>query len=82
MYKIKINVYLRENILDPQGKAVNTALHQLGYNEVKTVRIGKFIELIIDDVNEIEVRIKSMCEQLLINMIIEDYSYTTEKLNN
>lgn len=79
MYKIKINVYLKENILDPQGKAVGNALHQLGFQEVSSVRIGKYIELLSSDVDE--ARIKEMCRQLLVNDVMENMDYTIEKMN-
>lgn len=78
MYKIKVHVYLKENILDPQGKAVTNALHQLGFNEVQTVRVGKYFQLFTDNVDDIESRIKSMCQKLLVNEVIEDVDFTIE----
>ncbi len=48
MYKVKVYVTLRENVLDPQGNAVKGALHTLNYREVQDVRIGKFMELIVE----------------------------------
>ena len=78
MYKIKINVYLKENILDPQGKAVGNALQQLGFNEVNAVRIGKYIEVLSDTADEL--RVKDMCRQLLVNDVMEDVAFTIEKL--
>jgi phosphoribosylformylglycinamidine synthase subunit PurS len=78
MYKIKVHVYLKENILDPQGKAVTNALHQLGFNEVQTVRVGKYFQLFTDNVEDLEGRIKSMCQKLLVNEVIEDVDFTIE----
>lgn len=82
MYKVKVNVYLKENILDPQGKAVGNALHQLGFAETKSVRIGKHVQLILEDVQDIENRVKQMCKQLLVNDVMEDVEFTIEKMHS
>jgi phosphoribosylformylglycinamidine synthase PurS subunit len=79
MYNIDIQVYLKENILDPQGKAVHQALHQLGFSEVSSVRVGKYIRLQTEDIDNLEERIKSMCSQLLVNEVVEDMSFSIEK---
>jgi phosphoribosylformylglycinamidine synthase PurS subunit len=76
MYNIDIQVYLKENILDPQGKAVNQALQQLGFTEVKSVRVGKFIRLQTEENTNIDERVKAMCSKLLVNEVVEDMSYT------
>ena len=80
MYTIKINVYLKDNILDPQGKAVGNALHQLGFSEVSSVRIGKYIEIRCNETEPTEDLIKNMCRQLLVNDVMEDADFTIEKL--
>jgi phosphoribosylformylglycinamidine synthase PurS subunit len=76
---IKANVYVtvKENVLDPQGKAVQGALHTLGFAEVNQVRIGKYMEVTLDttDVGQAEQRIRQMCEKLLANTVIEDYKF-------
>ena len=80
MKKVKIYVTLRESVLDPQGSAVMGALHTMGYNEVADVRIGKYLELQVDDSErEIDVIVKEMCEKLLTNTVIEDYRYDVEE---
>ena len=71
MYKVEVYVTLRENILDPAGTAVKGSLHKLGFKEVQNVRIGKYIELNVDTVDED--RIKEMCEKLLANTVMEDF---------
>ena len=76
MYNIDIQVYLKENILDPQGKAVNQALQQLGFTEVKSVRVGKFIRLQTEENTNIDEQVKAMCSKLLVNEVVEDMSYT------
>ena len=76
MYNIDIQVYLKENILDPQGKAVHQALQQLGFTEVKSVRVGKFIRLQTEEITGIDERVKAMCSKLLVNEVVEDMSYS------
>jgi len=78
--KAKVYITLKEGILDPQGKAVQHSLHTLGYHVVKDVRIGKYIEIVLDGktLEETEGLVKEMCERLLANPIIEDYRYEIE----
>ena len=78
--KAKIHVTLKPGILDPQGKAVEHALSTLGYQAVSNVRIGKHIELELDEtaVPDAEAQVKAMCEKLLANTIIEEYVYELE----
>ncbi len=73
--KAIVKVKLKSGILDPQGKAVNNALHHLGYTEIEDVRIGKLIELNIDakDGENIRKRIQEASHKLLANPVIEDY---------
>lgn len=71
--KAKIYITLKQGVLDPQGKAVQQALASLGFNEVKDVRVGKYIELELE--KNSEERIKEMCERLLANTVIESYRY-------
>jgi phosphoribosylformylglycinamidine synthase subunit PurS len=76
MTKVNVYVTIRESVVDPQGIAAKEALQTLGYKEVESVRIGKLIELELDGaVNEIDVRVKEMCDKLLVNKVIEDYRY-------
>ncbi|NWQ43383.1 phosphoribosylformylglycinamidine synthase subunit PurS [Bacillus sp. EB106-08-02-XG196] len=81
MFKATVYVTLRESVLDPQGNAVHESLHSLGYDEVGEVRIGKYMELVInnDDQKAVEERVRDMCEKLLANTVIEDYRFD---LNN
>ncbi|XWN51631.1 phosphoribosylformylglycinamidine synthase subunit PurS [Anoxybacillus flavithermus] len=81
MYKVKVYVTLRENVLDPQGNAVKGALHSLNYREVQDVRIGKFMELLVEKSDrDIDALVKEMCEKLLANTVIEDYRYEIEEV--
>ena len=80
VYRSKIVVTLRKSILDPQGKAIEHGVHSLGFEKVKDVRIGKFIELNVqtDDKTEAEQITKEVCEKLLANPIMEDFSFSVE----
>ncbi len=74
--KAIVNVYLKEGVLDPQGKAAHHALGSLGFDNVSDVRIGKQIILTLQatDREAAEAEVKEMTETLLANTVIEDYS--------
>ncbi len=78
--KAKVYVTIKQNVLDPQGNAVQGALHTLGFNEVGKVRIGKYLEVELDtnDRAQAEERLKVMCEKLLANTVVEDYRFELE----
>lgn len=73
--RAKVTVYPREEILDPQGKAICNALHRGGFNEVSEVRAGKSFQIEIDAASEAAARkrLVEMCERLLSNPIVEDF---------
>ncbi|MDG2522668.1 phosphoribosylformylglycinamidine synthase subunit PurS [Caulobacter segnis] len=71
--KAKVHVFLKPGVLDVQGKAVEGALHGLGWADVKNVRVGKTIEFDVADGADAEAEVKSMCEKLLANTVIESY---------
>ena len=75
--KAKVYVTLKKSVLDPQGKAVEHALETLGFKDARNVRVGKYIEMEIGDAPgvEAEKKVKSMCEKLLANTVIEEYKY-------
>ena len=75
--KAIIKVLLKKGILDPQGKAVNNALLHLGFDQFSDVRIGKYIEMRIDETDRAnaEKLVDEACRKLLANPVIEDYSY-------
>ena len=78
--KIKVIVTLKNGVLDPQGKAIENALTNLGFDKVENVRQGKFIELDIDEIDPTEARKQAteMCEKLLANTVIENYRVDLE----
>ena len=79
--KLKVHVTLKNGVLDPQGKAVGNALSGLGFRGVDDVRIGRYIELVLDASNPEEARQQGdeMCRKLLANTIIENYHIDVER---
>ncbi len=75
MAQVKVYVTLKPSLLDAQGKVVQGALQQLGYAGVEQVRIGKYVEMQVEDGPDIEAQVKEMCGKLLANPVIEDYKY-------
>ncbi len=77
MFKAIVNVSLKEKILDPQGKAIEHSLHNLGFSSLGKVRTGKNIEIAIEegDLERAEGLIRSACAKLLANQVTEDYEY-------
>jgi len=71
-----VNVFLKDGVLDPQGKAAHHALDSLGFSGVDDVRIGKqiIIKLDTEDKAKAGAEVKEMCETLLANTVIEDYT--------
>jgi phosphoribosylformylglycinamidine synthase len=78
--QVKVFVTPRKGILDPQGRAVEQALKSLGFTSVSDVRIGKYIVLEIAARSAAEARDQAhrMCERLLANPLIEDYTFEVE----
>ncbi|HZJ28458.1 MAG TPA: phosphoribosylformylglycinamidine synthase subunit PurS [Solirubrobacterales bacterium] len=70
----RILIRPKEGILDPQGKAVERALPALGFEGVGHVRVGRLVELEVDDPAQLE----AMCETLLANPLVEDFEIQTE----
>ena len=75
MINARVYVTLKESVLDPQGQAVNTALHHMGYDSVQDVRIGKYIELKLNAQNPDQARsqVDEMSKKLLSNPVIESF---------
>ncbi|MFC4075618.1 phosphoribosylformylglycinamidine synthase subunit PurS [Salinithrix halophila] len=80
MYKATIVVRLKQSVLDPQGSAVKGSLHSLGFAGVTDVRIGKTMEVWIhaDKETEAAEQVEAMCQKLLANPVIENYTYQLE----
>jgi|TARA_B110000438_G_scaffold114489_1_gene112227 phosphoribosylformylglycinamidine synthase subunit PurS len=73
--KVSITVTLKKDVLDPQGKVVNQTLKNMGYNNIDSIRQGKYFEIEINetDKNKVNKIIEDICQKLLTNTVIEDY---------
>ena len=74
-YKVSVHITPRRGILDPQGKAVEGALHSLGFENVRDVHVGRYIvvENEAQSADEARAAVRAMCERLLANPVIEDF---------
>ena len=74
--KISVTVTLKKDVLDPQGKVVNQTLKNMGHENIKNVRQGKYFEIELDenDKKKAEKIIEEICKKLLTNTVIEEYA--------
>ena len=73
--KFSVTITLKQDVLDPQGKVVQNTLMNLGMNNLKSIRQGKYFEVEVSD-KDIDIakkKVNEMCEKLLANLSIEDY---------
>lgn len=75
MVRARVTVQLKQDVMDPQGNAVQQALASLGHETVRQVRVGRSFDLLLDAPNNEETKadVKKMCESLLANTVIERY---------
>jgi len=75
MFRVSVHITPRRGILDPQGKAVEGALHSLGFETVRDVRVGRYIviETEADTAHDATESVRAMCERLLANPVTEDF---------
>jgi len=80
MIKARVTVTLKNGVLDPQGKAIEGALGALGFDGVGQIRQGKVFDLKLDtaDRTKAEADLKAMCEKLLANTVIENYTISLD----
>jgi len=73
--RFSVTVTLKKDVLDPQGKVVQNTLMNLGMDNLKSIRQGKFFEIEIDEKNQdiAQQKVDEMCKKLLVNLIIEEY---------
>jgi len=78
-----VTVELKPSVLDPQGKAIQHSLSSLGFSGVEDVRAGKLFRITLADSGQsrdhVESQLRQMCERLLANTVIENFSYTIEE---
>ncbi|MGH8884102.1 MAG: phosphoribosylformylglycinamidine synthase subunit PurS [Egibacteraceae bacterium] len=79
MVRVRIDVMLKDEILDPQGQAIERALPALGFSGVDRVRVGKHIELEVDDAADLDARIAELATRLLSNPVIERFTYRIDE---
>ena len=74
--KISATVTLKKDVLDPQGKVVNQTLKNMGYNNVLSIRQGKYFEIELNEKDKDKAKkiVEEICKKLLSNIIIEDYT--------
>ena len=74
--KISITITLKDDVLDPQGKVVNQTLKNMGYSSIENVRQGKYFEINLNEKDEKKAKkiSEEICEKLLTNTVIENYS--------
>lgn len=82
-YQAQIYVTLRPSVLDPAGTAVQLGLKHMGYENVDSVRIGKYIELTITAASKVDAQqqLEQICDQLLANPVIENYRFDLKQLS-
>ncbi len=81
MMKGMVTVMLKQDVLDVQGQAIQHSLHALGFEQAQKVRIGKSIEVELEasTPEEAQAQLKAMCEKLLVNDVIEDYTLQVQE---
>ena len=74
--KFSVTVTLKKDVLDPQGKVVQNTLMNMGMDNLKNIRQGKYFEVEIDEKDQTlaEEKVDTMCKKLLVNLIIENYT--------
>lgn len=77
MFLAKVYIRLKPTVNDPQGLTISSSLRQLGFDSVVNVRAGKFMEVSLEEEDESQARalLVDMCEKLLANPVIEEYSF-------
>jgi len=80
MYLVKVYVTYKDSVLDPQGEAVKGAVHRLGYQDVASIRIGKYFEIKVAAAagkteTDVQQEIEAPCDKLLANVNMETYRY-------
>jgi phosphoribosylformylglycinamidine synthase subunit PurS len=78
--KARIHVTLKNGVLDPQGKAIEHTLANMGFSGIDAARQGKYIELDLAEADraKAEAQVDDMCKKLIANTVIENYSFTLE----
>ncbi len=83
MYLAKVHVTLKPTVNDPQGLTIKGALHDLDFQNVSSVRVGKYMEVVLDEKSraKAEAQVEDMCRRLLANLVIERYRFELEEVS-
>ncbi len=83
MFLAKVFIRLKPTVNDPQGQTIHGGLRQLGFDSVQSVRAGKYMEIRLDETSEDDAsqKVRDMCDKLLANPVIEDYSFDLERVD-
>ena len=83
MFLAKVFITLKPTVNDPEGQTIQGGLRELGFDTVRSVRAGKYMEIRVDEVGEegAAERVRSMCDRLLANPVIEEYRFELERLD-
>ena len=84
MFLARVYITFKPGINDPVGQTVRGSLHQLRFKNVHDVRIGKYIQLYLDETlkEEAAATVREMCDTLLANPVIEDYRFELENVDD
>ena len=81
MYQARINITLKPTVNDPQGLTVLASLHRLGFSDAEDVRVGKYLIVTVNEADraKAEQSVTEMCQKLLANPVIEDFTFDLEE---
>ncbi|HCP24532.1 MAG: phosphoribosylformylglycinamidine synthase subunit PurS [SAR202 cluster bacterium] len=81
MYQARINITLKPTVNDPQGLTVLASLHRLGFGDAEDVRVGKYLIVTVNEADraKAEQSVTEMCQKLLANPVIEDFTFDLEE---
>ena len=79
--KARVHIFYKDSVFDPQGHTLGQSLNQIGFTQVKGVRVGKVVDIDLGemDAGKAEEAIHQMCEKLLANPVIESFTYELQK---
>jgi len=82
MFLAKVYVSLKPTVNDPQGLTIKGALHELGFGNVNSVRAGKYMEILVDEVEQAKAneQLERMCHKILANPVIESFRFELEEV--
>ncbi|HZH86658.1 MAG TPA: phosphoribosylformylglycinamidine synthase subunit PurS [Brumimicrobium sp.] len=81
-FKAEIDIMQQDALLDPQGKAVSLSMKTIGLPEITDVRVGRHIQLFVEaeDKSTATAKIEEACKKLLVNQVMEQYTFTIEEV--